>query len=68
MMGTGSATRPTDSELVPLGDEEPALKIVSASALKLWEVVTGLNRLRRHAAWKAEHATAPEASVVQALR
>lgn len=68
MTGTDSATRPSKSELVSLGDEEEVLTIASGSALKQWEVVDRLTRSRRHAAWKAEHATAPEASVVQALR
>lgn len=46
MARTDDTTRPTESELVSLADEEQVQKLVAGSVLKLWEVVNGLTRLR----------------------
>ena len=45
--GASDTTRSPDAgDIVTLGDEEQALKIVSASVLQLWDVVNNLTRLR----------------------
>src|SRR4051794_30655289 len=46
-VGAMEATRSTGpNDLVTLGDEEQALKLVASSVLGLWDVVNNLTRLR----------------------
>src|SRR5436189_11807 len=40
------ATRSDATDLVKLGDEEAALKVIASSVLGLWDVVNNLTRLR----------------------